>query len=41
VLGRFSIDDNGDTSLNRVTGYRVRDGRLVFTAALRGNSAEE
>jgi branched-chain amino acid transport system substrate-binding protein len=41
VLGPFSIDDNGDTSLNRVAGYRVRDGRLVFTAALRGSPAEE
>jgi branched-chain amino acid transport system substrate-binding protein len=36
VIGRFSIDDNGDTSLARVAGYRVRDGRLVFAVPLRG-----
>ncbi|MGH2979746.1 MAG: branched-chain amino acid ABC transporter substrate-binding protein [Solirubrobacterales bacterium] len=36
VIGRFSIDDNGDTSLERIAGYRVRNGRLVFAAPLRG-----
>jgi branched-chain amino acid transport system substrate-binding protein len=38
VVGRFSIDDNGDTSLERVAGYRVRNGRLVFAVPLRGRS---
>jgi branched-chain amino acid transport system substrate-binding protein len=38
VVGRFSIDDNGDTSLERLAGYRVRDGRLVFAVPLRGRS---
>ena len=38
VIGRFSIDDNGDTSLERLAGYRVRDGRLVFAVPLRGRS---
>jgi branched-chain amino acid transport system substrate-binding protein len=38
VIGRFSIDDNGDTSLERIAGYRVRDGRLVFAVPLRGRS---
>jgi branched-chain amino acid transport system substrate-binding protein len=38
VVGRFSIDDNGDTSLERIAGYRVRNGRLVFAVPLRGRS---
>jgi branched-chain amino acid transport system substrate-binding protein len=38
VVGRFSIDDNGDTSLERIAGYRVRNGRLVFAVPLRGGS---
>jgi branched-chain amino acid transport system substrate-binding protein len=38
VVGRFSLDDNGDTSLERIAGYRVRDGRLVFDVPLRGRS---
>ena len=38
VVGRFSIDDNGDTSLEKVAGYRVRDERLVFAVPLRGRS---
>jgi branched-chain amino acid transport system substrate-binding protein len=39
AVGRFSIDDNGDTSLNRIAGYRVRGGRLAFAASLRGQPA--
>jgi branched-chain amino acid transport system substrate-binding protein len=38
VVGTFSIDDNGDTSLERIAGYRVRNGRLVFAVPLRGRS---
>ena len=38
AIGAFSIDDNGDTDLDRVAGYRVRAGRLVFTRALRGQA---
>jgi branched-chain amino acid transport system substrate-binding protein len=38
VVGRFSIDDNGDTSLERIAGYRVRNGHLVFAVPLRGRS---
>lgn len=38
IVGRFSIDDNGDTSLEKVAGYRVRNGRLVFAVPLRGRS---
>jgi branched-chain amino acid transport system substrate-binding protein len=34
VLGTYSIDDVGDTSLNRLAGYRVLQGRPVFTTAL-------
>ena len=39
AVGTFSIDDNGDTSLDRMTGYRVRGGRLVADAPLRGSPA--
>jgi branched-chain amino acid transport system substrate-binding protein len=39
VLGRFSIDDNGDTSLRQLSGYRVRDGRLVEPTKLVGAPA--
>ena len=38
AVGTFSIDDNGDTSLDRIAGYRVRNGRLVFAASLRGSA---
>jgi branched-chain amino acid transport system substrate-binding protein len=30
VLGRYDIDDGGDTTLSRYGANRVRDGRLVF-----------
>jgi branched-chain amino acid transport system substrate-binding protein len=36
TVGTFSIDDNGDTSLDRIAGYRVAGGRLVFARSLRG-----
>jgi branched-chain amino acid transport system substrate-binding protein len=36
VIGTFSLDVNGDTDLEEVAGYRVRNGRLVFVAPLRG-----
>ena len=39
AVGTFSIDENGDTTLDRMTGYRVRDGRLVPAASLRGSPA--
>ena len=39
AVGKFSIDDNGDTSLDRIAGYRVRGDRLVFAASLRGEPA--
>jgi branched-chain amino acid transport system substrate-binding protein len=39
AVGAFSIDDNGDTSLDRIAGYQVRDGRLRLAAALRGTPA--
>ena len=38
IVGRFSIDDNGDTSLEKVAGYRVQGKRLVFAVPLRGRS---
>ena len=39
-VGRFSIDANGDTSLERLAGYRVRNGRPVFDVPLRGRSED-
>lgn len=35
VLGTYSIDDVGDTTLDRLAGYRVAQGRLRFETALR------
>jgi branched-chain amino acid transport system substrate-binding protein len=37
ILGTYSIDDVGDTTLNRLAGYRLRAGRLAFAASLRGS----
>ncbi|HEV2819922.1 MAG TPA: branched-chain amino acid ABC transporter substrate-binding protein [Solirubrobacteraceae bacterium] len=34
VLGDYSIDRNGDTSLRRYGAFRVNDGRLVFDELL-------
>jgi branched-chain amino acid transport system substrate-binding protein len=34
VLGTYSLDDNGDTSIKTYGSYRVRDGRLVFVRVL-------
>jgi branched-chain amino acid transport system substrate-binding protein len=30
VLGRYSIDDNGDTTLTDYGVYAIQDGELVF-----------
>lgn len=35
VLGTYSIDEVGDTTLDRVAGYRVERGRPAFDASLR------
>lgn len=35
VLGTYSIDDVGNTTLNQLAGYRVVHGRPVFDMALR------
>ena len=34
ILGTYSIDEVGDTTLNRLAGYRVVHGRPEFTTAL-------
>ncbi len=34
ILGRYSIDEVGNTTLNRLAGYRLEHGRPVFTTAL-------
>jgi hypothetical protein len=35
VLGTYSIDEVGDTTLGRLAGYRLADGRQQFQTALR------
>jgi branched-chain amino acid transport system substrate-binding protein len=35
VLGTYSINDVGDTTLGRLAGYRFADGRPLFQTALR------
>ena len=39
VVGKFSIDDNGDTSLKQLTGYRIRDRRPTDPTKLVGEPA--
>jgi branched-chain amino acid transport system substrate-binding protein len=34
ILGNYSIDGNGDTTLDSVTGYRIGDGLPVFPVKL-------
>jgi branched-chain amino acid transport system substrate-binding protein len=34
ILGAYSVDEVGNTTLNRLAGYRVSHGRPVFTTAL-------
>lgn len=34
VLGQWSFDENGDTSLTAMSGYEVVGGKFVFSAAL-------
>ena len=34
VLGTYSIDGNGDTTLRAVSGYRISDGLPVFPVEL-------
>ncbi len=36
VLGTYSIDEVGNTTLKAMAGYRLRDGRPVFARALTG-----
>ncbi len=36
ILGGYSIDEVGDTTLDRLAGYRLRNGRPVFATPLRG-----
>jgi branched-chain amino acid transport system substrate-binding protein len=39
VVGKFSIDDNGDTNLEQLSGYRVRNGRPAAPTKLVGQPA--
>ena len=36
IFGTFSIDENGDSTIKKIAGYRVREGAPVFSADLEG-----
>jgi branched-chain amino acid transport system permease protein len=38
LLGRWSFDKNGDTTLSSISGYTVNHGKFEFTKALEPNS---
>ena len=38
VLGKYSIDENGDTTLSDIGGDRVKDGKLVFDKVIKANT---
>ena len=38
VLGQYSIDENGDTSLTTYGVYSVKDGKLVFDSSVEGSA---
>jgi branched-chain amino acid transport system substrate-binding protein len=39
VLGTYSIDDNGDTSISDYGAYRVKGGKIVFVKVLKGTKS--
>jgi branched-chain amino acid transport system substrate-binding protein len=39
VLGKYSIDENGDTTLTDYGANRVRDGKLVFDKVIKAKTA--
>jgi branched-chain amino acid transport system substrate-binding protein len=39
VLGRYSIDENGDTTLTDYGANRVKNGKLVFDKVLKAKTA--
>ena len=38
VLGKYSIDENGDTTLTDYGAYRVKDGALVFDKVIKAQT---
>ena len=36
AIGTFSVEPSGDTTIDRIAGYRIRKGQLSFAKALRG-----
>ena len=38
VLGKYSIDENGDTTLSDYGAYRVKGGELVFDKVIKANT---
>jgi branched-chain amino acid transport system substrate-binding protein len=39
VLGKYSIDENGDTTLTDYGANRVRDKKLVFDKVIKAQTA--
>jgi branched-chain amino acid transport system substrate-binding protein len=39
VLGRYSIDENGDTTLSDYGANVVKDGKLEFSKVLKAQNA--
>ena len=40
VLGKYSIDENGDTTLSDYGAYRVENGKLVFDKVIKAPDTE-
>jgi branched-chain amino acid transport system substrate-binding protein len=38
VLGKYSIDENGDTTLTDYGVYSVKDGELVFDQTIKAEA---
>lgn len=41
ALGKWSFDANGDTTLQRLSGYEIRDGKFNFVTMLEADKAEK
>jgi branched-chain amino acid transport system substrate-binding protein len=39
VLGKYSIDENGDTTLSDYGGYKSKGGKLVFDKVIKARPA--
>jgi branched-chain amino acid transport system substrate-binding protein len=39
VLGKYSIDENGDTTLSDYGGNRIKSGKLVFDKVIKAQTS--